>query len=87
MAAQRRLSGIQKQVLSLYRSFLRVARTKPPEARFKIQSYIGTQFRRDAAAIDKKDFQQIEYLLRRGAKQLDVLRSSSITGFDMFDFK
>ena len=81
----RRLSGIQKQVLSLYRSFWRVARSKTPDTRLGIERYVGAQFRRDAHAVDKKDFQRIEYLIRRGSKQLELLKANQITGFNILD--
>ena len=81
----RRLSGIQKQVLSLYRSFWRVARSKEPDTRLHIERYVGAQFRRDAHAVDRKDFQRIEYLLRRGSKQLELLKANQITGFNIID--
>jgi succinate dehydrogenase assembly factor 1 len=81
----KRLSGIQKQVLSLFRSFLRVARSKSPDTRLGIERYVGDQFRRDAHGIDKKDFQRIEYLLRRGTKQLELLKANQITGFKILD--
>ncbi|KAG7037165.1 hypothetical protein SDJN02_00787, partial [Cucurbita argyrosperma subsp. argyrosperma] len=38
------------------------------------------QFRRNAKLIDRKDFIYIEYLLRRGNKQLDQLRSPATVG-------
>ncbi|GAU18960.1 hypothetical protein TSUD_229510 [Trifolium subterraneum] len=70
-----RLSGMQKQVLSLYRGFLRVARSKSEEERRNIESVVKQEFRRDSKEVDRKNFQYIEYLLRRGNKQLDQLRN------------
>ncbi|XP_024372981.1 succinate dehydrogenase assembly factor 1, mitochondrial isoform X2 [Physcomitrium patens] len=75
-----RLSGMQKQVLSLYRSFLRAARIKPPESRKDIESFVGAEFRK-YAQMDKKEFQSIEFLLRRGNKQLEMLKSPGVSGF------
>ncbi|XP_020991772.1 succinate dehydrogenase assembly factor 1, mitochondrial [Arachis duranensis] len=75
-----RLSGMQKQVLSLYRGFLRVARSKSDQERHKIESIISEEFRRNSTEVDRKNFQYIEYLLRRGKKQLDQLRSPGTTG-------
>ncbi|RYR27653.1 hypothetical protein Ahy_B01g051673 [Arachis hypogaea] len=75
-----RLSGMQKQVLSLYRGFLRVARSKSDKERHKIESIISEEFRRNSTEVDRKNFQYIEYLLRRGKKQLDQLRSPGTTG-------
>lgn len=75
-----RLSGMQKQVLSLYRSFLRAARTKPAESRKDIESFVGAEFRKNAK-VDKKDFQSVEFLMRRGHKQLEMLKSRDVSGF------
>lgn len=72
-----KLSGLQKQVLSLYRAFLRAARSKSPEDRRQIESIVAAEFRRNAKQIDRKNFIHIEYLLRRGNKQLDQLKSAA----------
>ncbi|KAG2666495.1 hypothetical protein I3843_15G061700 [Carya illinoinensis] len=70
-----RLSGMQKEVLSLYRGFLRVARSKSAEDRRKIESVVSAEFRQNSKKVDRKSFLYIEYLLRRGKKQLDQLKS------------
>ncbi|XP_028805676.1 succinate dehydrogenase assembly factor 1, mitochondrial [Neltuma alba] len=75
-----RLSGMQKQVLSLYRGFLRVARSKSEEERRKIESVVSEEFRRNGKQVDRKNFLYIEYLLRRGKKQLDQLSDPGTTG-------
>ena len=75
-----RLSGMQKQVLSLYRGFLRAARSKSDEERHKIESIVSEEFRRNSKEVDQKNFIYIEYLLRRGNKQLDQLRNPGTTG-------
>lgn len=75
-----RLSGMQKQVLGLYRSLLRAARSKPAESRRDIELFVGSEFRKNAKTIDKKSFQTIEYLLRRGQKQLEMLKSADVNG-------
>ncbi|KAJ1434995.1 Complex 1 LYR protein [Sesbania bispinosa] len=75
-----RLSGMQKQVLSLYRGFLRAARSKSDEERRKIESIVSQEFRRNSKQVDRKNFLYIEYLLRRGNKQLDQLRNPGTTG-------
>ncbi|PIN22325.1 hypothetical protein CDL12_04954 [Handroanthus impetiginosus] len=76
-----RLSGMQKQVLALYRGFLRAARSKSPEERSRIESIVSAEFRRNSSQVDRKNFQYIEYLLRRGKKQLDQLKSPATVGF------
>lgn len=47
MAPARRLSGLQKQVLSLYRQCLRAMRQQPtPEARAAGHAYVTAEFRK-----------------------------------------
>ncbi|KAK9205154.1 hypothetical protein WN943_015421 [Citrus x changshan-huyou] len=60
-----RLSGLQKQVLSLYRGFLRAARCKSAEDRRQIESIVSAEFRQNSNQVDRKNFLYIEYLLRR----------------------
>ncbi|KAM3341053.1 succinate dehydrogenase assembly factor 1, mitochondrial [Capsicum galapagoense] len=76
----RRLSGMQKQVLALYRGFLRAARSKPAEERKQIESVVCSEFRKNSKQVDRKNFIYIEYLLRRGKKQLDQLKSPDTVG-------
>ncbi|KAG6592356.1 hypothetical protein SDJN03_14702, partial [Cucurbita argyrosperma subsp. sororia] len=63
-----KLSGLQKQVLSLYRAFLRAARSKSVEDRRQMESVVAAEFRRNAKQIDRKNFIHIEYLLRRALR-------------------
>ncbi|XP_050377419.1 succinate dehydrogenase assembly factor 1, mitochondrial [Argentina anserina] len=79
MGAQR-LSGMQRQVLGLYRGFLRAARSKSARDRRKIESLVSSEFRSNAKNVDRKNFLYIEYLLRRGQKQLDQLKSPDTIG-------
>ena len=80
MAPSQRLSGMQKQVLGLYRGFLRAARLKAPEERQRIESVISLEFRQNAKNVDRKNFLYIEYLIRRGKKQLELLKSADTVG-------
>ncbi|KAM7508184.1 hypothetical protein LguiA_018637 [Lonicera macranthoides] len=75
-----KLSGMQKQVVALYRQFLRAARSKSPEDRRQIESFVSEEFRRNSKEVDRKNFQYIEYLLRRGNHQLDQLKSPNTVG-------
>jgi succinate dehydrogenase assembly factor 1 len=76
MVGRLRLSGIQKQVLALHRAFLRCARSKAEDVRKPLENYINAEFRKDAERIDKKDYNLIEHHLRKGKKQLEILRTS-----------
>ncbi|CAD0110362.1 unnamed protein product [Aureobasidium uvarum] len=59
-----RLSGLQREVLSLYRKCLRETRKKPAF--------------REHKDYDKKDFSAIEYMLRKGQRQLEIYSSPGI---------
>ncbi|KAL2349690.1 hypothetical protein BJ546DRAFT_1017424 [Cryomyces antarcticus] len=72
-----RLSGLQRDVLSLYRRCLRAVRKKPAATRANFLAFAQREFR-DHTALDKKDFAAIEYLLRRGERQLEMYRSPGI---------
>ena len=73
-----RLSGLQRDVLSLYRQCLRSARTKPAETRPNFEAYARHEFERNIA-LDKKDFGAIEFLLRKGQRQLETYAAPNIT--------
>ncbi|KAF0022534.1 hypothetical protein F2P81_025160 [Scophthalmus maximus] len=63
-----RHSKLQKQVLALYRHFLRAGRDKPG-----FVPRIRDEFRENAC-IKRTDVMYIEYLYRRGQRQLEQLR-------------
>ncbi|XP_067830919.1 succinate dehydrogenase assembly factor 1, mitochondrial [Heptranchias perlo] len=66
-----RHSKLQKQVLNLYKQFLRAAKEKPG-----FLPLIQNEFRKHSQ-IPRTDVMHIEYLLRRGQRQLDLLRNSN----------
>lgn len=73
-----RPSRLQKQVLSLYRDLLRAGRGKPgAEAR------VRAEFRQHAS-LPRSDVLRIEYLYRRGRRQLQLLRSGHTTALGTF---
>ncbi|KAL6235145.1 hypothetical protein BDW75DRAFT_240427 [Aspergillus navahoensis] len=72
-----RLSGLQKEVLSLYRKCLREIRKKPIESRNNFKYYARTEFEKHIS-VSKKDFSAIEYLLRKGSRQLEIYSSPEI---------
>ncbi|KAK9144866.1 hypothetical protein Sjap_004769 [Stephania japonica] len=78
------VTGLQKQVLGLYRGFMRAARGKAPEERRRMEAIVSAEFRRNAAAVERKNFMYIEYLLRRGARQLDQLKSADTVALSTF---
>ncbi|CCU76756.1 Complex 1 protein (LYR family) [Blumeria hordei DH14] len=68
-------SGLQKEVLSLYRRCLRESMTLDKNARSQVMSYARSEFER-SINLDKKDFATIEYLLRKGRRRLDTFSTS-----------
>lgn len=66
-----RRSQLQKEVLKLYRHFLVACRSKPEETKLIVRS----EFRKNAG-IKRTDTIMIDYLLRRGRKQLKTLQQS-----------
>jgi succinate dehydrogenase assembly factor 1 len=70
-------SGLQKQVLKLFRDFLRTIRTKDdPVKRDEMRSIVCSEFRKNAKEVAVRDYNKIEYLLRRGSRQLDATKAS-----------
>ncbi|XP_042296076.1 succinate dehydrogenase assembly factor 1, mitochondrial [Sceloporus undulatus] len=65
-----RHSKLQKQVLALYRSFLRASKDKPG-----FLPQIRAEFRK-SAQIPRANVMLIEYLVRRGQRQLEQLRNA-----------
>ncbi|KAJ5224139.1 hypothetical protein N7468_008681 [Penicillium chermesinum] len=72
-----RLSGLQREVLSLYRQCLRHIRQKPEESRGNFKRFARAEFQKNLS-VSKKDFSTIEYLLRRGRRQLETYASPGI---------
>ncbi|XP_023577204.1 succinate dehydrogenase assembly factor 1, mitochondrial [Octodon degus] len=73
-----RPSRLQRQILSLYRELLRAGRGKPgAEAR------VRAEFRQHAS-LPRTDVLRIEYLYRRGRRQLQLLRSGHATSMGAF---
>lgn len=78
MARAARLSGLQRDVLSLYRKCLRAARTKPAEKRHNFYAFARHEFEKNIN-MDKKDFSTIEFMLRKGTRQLEIYEAPNIT--------
>ena len=70
MASNLRRSGIQKQVLSLYKECLRAAEAKNPS----FKSVVRNEFKRNSIAIQRTDTMRIEYMLRQGRRKLDMMK-------------
>lgn len=72
-------SGLQLQVLGLYRTFLRTVRTKPEGSRARFKEAIREGFKKQARAVGPREVSVVEHLLRRGRAQLETLKSPNVT--------
>ena len=63
-------SGLQLKVLKQYKLFIRACQHKHPS----FMLHIKQEFRKNMD-ISRKDIDYIEYLLRRGEKQLEYIKS------------
>ncbi|KAI0648055.1 hypothetical protein C8Q79DRAFT_953397 [Trametes meyenii] len=73
-----RRSGLQRDVLALYRRALRMVRTKPPAAQPKFRLFVRYSFKTQASAISPRDISTIEHLLRRGTRQIEMYEDSNV---------
>lgn len=69
-----RHSRVQIVVLGLYKKLLRAA-----EEKVGLSGQIKTEFRKNSL-INRADIMKIEYLIRRGERQLEMLRKPSVSG-------
>ena len=68
------LSGLQKDVIHLFRALLRTARLKDDSSR-KLQLFVAQRFREESKSVGKYDFKLIEHQLRWGYKQKKLMES------------
>ena len=73
-----RHSKVQKQILSLYREFLKISKAKPG-----MTDYIRNEFKKNAA-IPRTETLHIEHLFRRGQRQLQMLQRQDVQGVGVF---
>ena len=73
-----RLSGLQKDVLVLYRRCLRACRAKPVETRLNFKAFARREFDKHMD-LNKKDFSTIEFMLRKGNRQLEIYEAPGVT--------
>ena len=76
-----RHSKIQKQVLSLYKACLRASQNKPGRG---FDHAVRNEFKKNATAVEKKDFLRIEHLMRQGHRKLDMIKDPNVSGMGMF---
>jgi len=71
-------SGLQNEVLALYRRALRMVRTKPPTTRPKFRLFIRYTFHANSTRITPRNVGAIEHLLRKGERQLAIYEDKAV---------
>mmetsp|Transcript_11227 Transcript_11227/g.28427 ORF Transcript_11227/g.28427 Transcript_11227/m.28427 type:complete len:97 (-) Transcript_11227:589-879(-) len=89
-------SGLQKEVLALYRTLLREACKKDrsmlaetPSRAFGLlldetttsTAHVRSDFRKQASKVSRKDFRTIEHKIRHGYKQIKLLQMPGVQTF------
>ena len=81
------LSGLQRQVLSLYRKLLRTSNQKDPYSFTEslknpdsMTFTVKVKFREKAMSLNKRDVNRIEYSIRQGEKYIKILQMNGIRG-------
>ncbi|KAJ2477598.1 hypothetical protein EV174_004572, partial [Coemansia sp. RSA 2320] len=75
MSSVRKLSGLQKDVLRLYRDCLRAVKSKPEASRPRFQAFARHEFEKNTAMLKRTDVKAIEHLLRVGRRRLEQYKS------------
>ena len=83
-------SGLQKQVLGLYRNLLRTSHAKRPSAQQTFPESLADpsstvfavkhKFRTKADSVSRRDVDRIEYYIRQGEKYIKTLDMNGVTG-------
>ncbi|SCV06091.1 LANO_0H21902g1_1 [Lachancea nothofagi CBS 11611] len=73
----KRISGLQREVLQVYRHCIRAAHRKPLTNQPNFVRYIRTEFSK-YRDISRKDFSTIEHLLRVGNRRLKMYSASEV---------
>ncbi|KAI9058361.1 hypothetical protein FKP32DRAFT_1606788 [Trametes sanguinea] len=71
-------SGLQREVLALYRRALRMVNTKPPAAQSKFRLFVRYSFKTQATSVSPRNISTIEHLLRRGRRQIEMYEDPSV---------
>jgi len=73
-----RRSGLQRDVLALYRRALRMVKTKPESTQPKFLLFVRYNFHHNATSVSPRDVSVIEHLLRVGTRQLEMYEDPGV---------
>lgn len=82
-------SQVQKQVLRLFKDFLRSAEARASSqagdgAAGGLKELIRREFKKNSSLYDRKDTMQVDRLLRTGRRRLETLKDPRVSGFGRF---
>ena len=80
-AGGRQLSGLQAQVLALYRAVLREAGPGRGRADAALVKEVARQEMEKGRKLSRRNVQLIEHLIRKGHKHLDLLKAGATIGW------
>ena len=64
--------------VEVYCRALRMTRTKPASTRPKFELFVRHAFHTSAASVSPRELTTIEYLLRKGGRQLEMFESADV---------
>ena len=73
-------SGLQKEVLSVYRQIIREALKKEPSVSAGIIDLARRNFKEKATSIRKTDYQTIEHSIRDARKKIKIIQMPGFRG-------
>ncbi|TFK24966.1 hypothetical protein FA15DRAFT_640420 [Coprinopsis marcescibilis] len=84
-------SGLQKEVLALYKRALRMVRAKPATSQPKFLLHVQYNFHKNAESISPRNVSAIEHLIRKGTRQIEMFEDPAVkdcwVSREMFDWK
>jgi len=79
-------SGVQREVLNLYRKFLRAAKEKPESERNSTLLVVRQKFR-EKSMIPRTNMESIEFHLEQGYRQLNQLKRPQVSSMSFVTIK
>jgi len=71
-------SGLQREVLSLYRRALRMVHAKPKDVQPKFRLFVRYIFHMNATIVSPRNIGFIEHLLRKGKRQIETYEDVAV---------
>lgn len=73
----KKFSGLQREVIALYRTCIRATYKKPVESQLNFRKFVSNNFRQ-YSGMSRKEFGAIEHLIRKGNKMLEMYSNPGV---------